>query len=100
MVTRSVRGRVAFALVLMLPIAAATTQARADTAAATSCASGLAKDAKAIFDASLPQIAPGIDLRDVVTANTRKLAIAGTIDRGTARDMATAAAVCLKHAET
>jgi hypothetical protein len=73
--------------------------ARGDTAAAKACATGLSKDAKTIFDATLPQVGPGVDLKSAVTAKTRSLAIAGTIDRGTARDSATEAGACLKRAQ-
>jgi hypothetical protein len=100
MVTHCAFGRLALTLVLLLPFVAAATEARADTAAATSCATGLPKDARAIFDATLPQLAPGGDLRAMVTANTRSLALAGKIEPDTARDSAKAAAVCLERAAT
>jgi hypothetical protein len=100
MVIRCGFSRPALTLVLLLPFVAAATGAHADTSAATSCATALPKDARAIFDATLPQLAPGGDLRATVTANTRSLAMAGTIERDTARDSAKAAAVCLKRART
>jgi hypothetical protein len=80
----------------MLSAILAASEARADTSAANACATRLPKDAKAIFDATLSQVAPGSDLRSLVTANTRSLAISGDIDRGSARQSATAAAKCLK----
>ena len=86
--------------VLLLSSAIATTGARADSAAATRCAGGLSKDAKAIFDATLPQVTKGSDLRALLTTNTRSLVFAGTINRATARDAATAAGACLKRAGT
>jgi len=73
--------------------------AHADVAAANACAASLPKDAKAIYDATLPQVGPGVDLRSIVTSNTRHLALSGVIARDTARSSAVEAAACLKHAE-
>jgi hypothetical protein len=87
------------ALALVLPIAIAPTGASASSTAADSCAAGLPRDAKAIFEATLPQVARGSDLRALVTTNTRSLAMSGAIDRGTARQSATAAAQCLQRAD-
>jgi hypothetical protein len=86
------------ALALVLLIAFATPATSADTAAANACAAKLPKDAKAIFDKTLPQIGPGADLRSLVTTNTRSLAISGAIDRGSARQSAIAAGQCLQRA--
>lgn len=86
-------------LAVGLACAAAPGAARADTAAAKACAAGLSKDAKAIFTKTLPQVVPGVDLRSVVTANTRHLAMSGDIDAGSARASATEAATCLKRAQ-
>lgn len=72
--------------------------AQADKAAANACAAGLSKDARTIYDATLPKVGPGVDLKSVVTSTTRSLAFAGTIDRGTARDSAQEAGTCLKKA--
>jgi hypothetical protein len=72
--------------------------ARADAASAQKCAAGLPKDGQAIFQATLPQVQPGADLRDVVTASTRSLVESGQIDRGSARQSAVAAAQCLRLA--
>jgi hypothetical protein len=85
-------------LALGLACAPALGPARADTAAANTCAAGLSKDARTIFDATLPKVAPGVDLKSVVTSTTRGLAMSGTIDRGTARESATQAGTCLKKA--
>ena len=98
MIVRSVTSRPAFAFPLLLAMIVATHAAHADRAAAQDCAAKLPNDARAIFDKTLPQIKPGTDLRALVTSNTRSLAFAGTIDRGTARDSAVAAAQCLERA--
>jgi hypothetical protein len=81
---------------LMLPAGIAATAAHADPAAVQACATKLPKDARAIFDATLPQVAPGSDLRSLLTVNTRSLAFSGSIDRDGARQSATAAGECLK----
>jgi hypothetical protein len=72
--------------------------ALAQDATAAACAAKLPKDAKTIFDATLPKIIPGANLRDLVTATTRSLAVAGNISRSTARDSAIAAGQCLQQA--
>jgi hypothetical protein len=100
MIVRFTARGVALALPLLVSGALYTSGARADEAAANSCAAALPKDAKAIFDATLPQVGPGVDLRGLVTTNTRSLAMAGTIDRGSARQSAVAAAQCLERAGT
>jgi hypothetical protein len=74
--------------------------AHADGPAAQACAAKLPKDAQAIFGATLPQLAPGTDLRAVVTATTRQLVMDGKIDRGNARPSAMSAAKCLRLAGT
>ena len=91
--------RFAAVLSLLLTFAVAVPASSADTAAANACAAKLPKDAKAIFDKTLPQIGPGADVRSLVTANTRSLAFSGTIDRGNARQSAVAAGQCLQQAE-
>jgi len=69
--------------------------ALADPAAAQACAAKLPKDAQTIFAATLPQLGPGANLRDVITATTRSLAMDNKIDRATARPSAQSAAKCL-----
>jgi hypothetical protein len=96
MTVRSVAGAIALALPLLTTFASEGISA--DTAAAMACAATLPKDAKVIFDATLPQIGPGADLRSLVTSNTRSLALSGSIDRGSARQSATEAGECLKRA--
>src|SRR5215471_18984406 len=100
MKTRLVSGRIGCGLVLLLAVALPLQNGHATSAAANECAAKLPKDAKAIFDATLPKVVPGANLRDLVTTNTRSLAIAGTIDRGTARQSAAAAGQCLQLAGT
>jgi hypothetical protein len=94
------RSAVVLAVVLavMLACMSAPGPARANTAAANTCAAGLSKDAKSIFDATLPKVGPGVDLKSVVTSTTRGLAMAGTIGVGTARESAEEAGTCLKKA--
>jgi hypothetical protein len=96
MIARFITGRLAVALAALFALVMATQDARADAAAANDCAARLAKDARAIFDATLPQLKPGTDLRTVVTARARSLAISGAIARDTARQSATEAGTCLR----
>jgi len=96
MTIRLFAGRHAVALAVLLPLVVSAHEARADAAAATSCAAGLAPEARKIFDATLPEVKPGVDLRTVVTARTRSLALSGAINRATARDSAAQAAPCLR----
>ncbi len=72
--------------------------AHADAGAAQACAAKLPKDAQIIFAATLPQLGPGTDLRDVVTTTTRGLVEDSKIDRATARPSAVSAADCLRLA--
>jgi hypothetical protein len=94
---RVVAAHAAFALSLTLLLGGIAPPAKADTAAANACAANLSTDARTIFDKTLPQFAPGGDLRELLTTNTRSLAIAGTISRSSARESATAAAACLER---
>ncbi|OJW25743.1 MAG: hypothetical protein BGO51_17435 [Rhodospirillales bacterium 69-11] len=73
--------------------------ARADTAAAKACATSLPKEARTIFDATLPQVTPGVNLRELVTSNTRRLVGAGSVELGSARTSAEEAGKCLRMAE-
>ena len=83
---------------MLLTMLALVAPVHAETAGA--CAAQLPKDAKAIFDATLPKVTPTSNLRSIVTANTRTLAISGQINADTARDSAIAAALCLQLAPT
>ena len=98
MTVRFTAQAVALVLALSIPVVIGAGGARADEAAANACAAQLPKDARTIYDTTLPLLTPNADLRSLVTASTRKLAIAGTIDRSTARDNAMAAAKCLQLA--
>lgn len=80
-------------LVLALALVAAA-PAGAETPDA--CAAALAKDPRAIYDASAGGVTAGTDLKALLTDKTRALARAGTIERGTARDSARAALACLE----
>lgn len=89
------RALIASALVLSA-LAGVAAPAQAETQGA--CAAQLPKDARTIFDTTQPKVTPTSDLRAVVTANTRSLAMAGKIKSGSARDSALAAAHCLQLA--
>ena len=62
---------------------------------ASACAAGLAKDAKAIYDATAPQVASMATLRETVVEQTRSLVMAGKIGQATAKSSAQAAGECL-----
>ena len=84
--------RTTLALILIaFPLAADADQASADK-----CATRLAGDPRAIYDATVLRLTPGADLRNLVKGTTRSLAMAGTIDRGGARGSAESAGACLK----
>lgn len=77
----------------------AAVPARADTAAAKACAASLPKEARTIFDTTLPHVAPGVNLRDLVASNTRRLVGAGSVELGSARTSAEEAGKCLRMAD-
>jgi hypothetical protein len=62
---------------------------------ASACAAGLSKDAKAIYDATAPQVGSLSTLRETVVEQTRSLVMAGKIGQGTAKSSAQAAGECL-----
>jgi hypothetical protein len=97
MIVRLVARSAALALPLLVAIAMPASSA--DTATAQACAASLPKDAKAIFDKTLPQVGPDANLRDLLTTNTRSLAMSGAIEIGSARASATAASECLQRAK-
>lgn len=72
--------------------------ALAGQAEAQSCAAGLDANGQMIFNAALPQVAPGADLKGVVTDTTKSLVKSGQIKRGDAKPAAMAAGECLKLA--
>ncbi|WP_210485373.1 hypothetical protein [Microvirga antarctica] len=83
-------------LVSILGVVALTSgSALADKAGAAACAAKLPKDARAIYDASAPGAASASDLKQLLTQQTRSLAMAGTISRGSARASAEAAGPCV-----
>lgn len=77
-------------LLLIVPYPADAGKPEAD-----SCAKTLPQEARLIYDTVAPQITPASNVKDVVTSNTRQLAIAGKVSRATARDSATSAGQCL-----
>jgi hypothetical protein len=74
---------------------AASSPASSGNAKASACAAGLSKDAKAIYDATAPQVASLATLRETVVEQTRSLVMAGKIGQGTAKSSAQAAGECL-----
>jgi len=78
------------ALLLLVPVAAEAGKAEAD-----SCAKALPQEARLIYDTVAPKITAASNVKDVVTENTRQLALSGKVSRGTARDSATSAGQCL-----
>jgi hypothetical protein len=80
----------------LFAVVLASTAAIADQTSATSCAAGLAKEPRAIYDASVAGVSPTTDLKALLTDTTRGLVRAGTIERATARTSARAALGCLE----
>jgi len=62
---------------------------------ASTCAAGLSKDAKAIYDATAPQVGSLATLRETVVEQTRSLVMAGKIGQTSAKSSAQAAGECL-----
>ncbi len=79
-------------------LALSAAPALAGQAEAQNCASGLDANGQLIFTTALPQVAPGADLKGVVTDATKSLVKSGQIKRGDARPAAEAAGACLKLA--
>jgi|tagenome__1003787_1003787.scaffolds.fasta_scaffold16964889_2 hypothetical protein len=73
--------------------------ALADEASMQACAKSLSPAARMIYEASAASLPPSSALRDVVAAQTRKLVMAGRIERAAARPAAEAAGNCLKMAQ-
>jgi hypothetical protein len=68
----------------------------ADRQAADTCAATLQKDAAAIYSASVAQISPGANVRDIVRSVTRDMVRSGNLSRSGARPAAESAGACLK----
>ncbi|MEI7598250.1 MAG: hypothetical protein WCJ41_02905 [Aestuariivirga sp.] len=79
-------------------LALSAAPAFAGAAEATSCASGLDANGQTIFNAAMPQVAPGVDLKAVVTTATKALVESGKLPMSAARPAAMAAGQCLKLA--
>jgi azurin len=79
-------------------LALSAAPALAGTAEAQSCAGSLDANSQLIFNTALPQVAPGADLKGVVTNVTKSLVKSGQISRGDARPAAMSAGECLKLA--
>jgi hypothetical protein len=87
--------RVIIALGLLAVSAGAALAGKSE---AQSCAGGLDANGKLIFNAALPQVAPGGDLKGLVTDVTKSLVKSGQVPRADARPAAVAAGECLKLA--
>lgn len=85
--------RLTAALLLLLPAAA-----HAGVPEAKICAASLDVNAAMIFNATLPSVKPGADLRALVTATTKQLVMSGKLARADAKPAAMAAGACLKLA--
>lgn len=68
------------------------------SADAQNCAAQLDSNGQAIFNAALPQVKPGVDLKAVITTATKSLVASGQVPMGSARPAAMAAGQCLKMA--
>lgn len=79
-------------------LALSAAPALAGTAEAQSCAGSLDAGGQQIFNAALPQVVPGADLKGIVTDVTKSLVKSGQIKRADARPAAMAAGECLKLA--
>ena len=69
--------------------------ALADRAAADRCAAGLSPASKALYEASVAEVAGGETPKDALTGNARAMVMNGTLSRADARPAAQAAAPCL-----
>ncbi|MDP2411786.1 MAG: hypothetical protein Q8M26_16055 [Pseudolabrys sp.] len=69
----------------------------ASRAAADACAAKLPANSQMIYAATVADVAPGVDLKDVVRSKTRSLVISGKLSRGDAEPAAEAAGACLKQ---
>ncbi len=83
----------AFVALIAFSIPAGAGQAEAQT-----CAAGLDANSQLIFNATLPQVGPGADLKGALTTATKALVKSGQIKRGDAKPAAMAASECLKLA--
>ncbi len=63
---------------------------------AAACAAALTPIGQKIYAVTAPHVAPGADLKNVLTTQVKKLVFSGEISRSTARENAQAAGVCLQ----
>jgi hypothetical protein len=68
----------------------------ADRKSADACAAKLPKEPAAIYSETVAQIAPGVNVRDIVISVTRGMVVAGRLSRANARPAAEAAGSCLE----
>jgi hypothetical protein len=81
---------------LMALLVTSPVTALADQKSADACAAKLPKESAAIYSNTVAQIAPGVNVRDVVVSVTRGMVTAGRLSRATARSAAEAAGGCLE----
>jgi hypothetical protein len=81
---------------LMALLVTSPVTALADRNAADACATKLPKEPAAIYSNTVAQIAPGVNVRDLVVSVTRGMVLAGRLSRANARPAAEAAGSCLE----
>jgi hypothetical protein len=89
-----------FMPVLAVAVASSfATSALADRTAADACAAKLPANAKLIYAASISEVTPATDLRELLRTKTRSLVIGGKVGRSDAMGAAEAAGACLREAK-
>ena len=78
------------------PFVVSPVAALADQKSADACAARLPREPAAIYSATVAQIAPGANVREIVVGVTRNLVMAGRLSEANARPAAEAAGSCLE----
>ena len=81
---------------LMALLVTSPVMALADQKTADACATKLPKEPAAIYSNTVAQIAPGVNVRDLIVSVTRGMVMAGHLSRANARPAAEAAGSCLE----
>lgn len=82
-------------LYVLAILALTPASALADVAAADACAGSLTAHGKMIYDATKPNIKPGVKVADEIKSATRPLVMGGKLNRSEAQPAAEAAGKCL-----